>query len=80
MKMANGMEHDMHGMDGMEHDVHGMDHSMHDRSAMEHADAPAVRKNCQALALYIERHRERQQTTYSFDSALLQKFSRGKAT
>ena len=31
------------------------------------------------IELAIERHRERQQTTYSFDSALLQKFSRGKA-
>jgi D-alanine-D-alanine ligase len=29
--------------------------------------------------LAIERHQERQQTSYSFDSALLQKFSRGKA-
>ncbi|MGE3269338.1 MAG: D-alanine--D-alanine ligase family protein, partial [Chloroflexota bacterium] len=32
------------------------------------------------LELALERHRERQQTTFSFDSALLQKFSRGKAT
>ena len=32
------------------------------------------------LSLAIERHRERQQTTYSFDSALLQTFSRGKAS
>jgi D-alanine-D-alanine ligase len=32
------------------------------------------------IELALERHRERQQTTYSFDSALLQKFSRGKAT
>lgn len=31
------------------------------------------------IDLALERHRERQQTTYSFDSALLQKFSRGKA-
>ncbi|HZO28883.1 MAG TPA: D-alanine--D-alanine ligase family protein [Chloroflexota bacterium] len=31
------------------------------------------------IALALERHRERQQTTYNFDSALLQKFSRGKA-
>ena len=31
------------------------------------------------IELALERHRERQQTTYSFDSALLQKFSRGKA-
>jgi D-alanine-D-alanine ligase len=30
------------------------------------------------IELALERHRERQQTTYSFDSALLQKFSRGK--
>jgi D-alanine-D-alanine ligase len=32
------------------------------------------------IELALERHRERQQTTYSFDSALLQKFSRGKAS
>ena len=32
------------------------------------------------IDLALERHRERQQTTYNFDSALLQKFSRGKAT
>jgi D-alanine-D-alanine ligase len=32
------------------------------------------------IDLGLERHRERQQTTFSFDSALLQKFSRGKAT
>jgi D-alanine-D-alanine ligase len=31
------------------------------------------------IELALERRRERQQTTYSFDSALLQKFSRGKA-
>jgi hypothetical protein len=31
------------------------------------------------IDLALERHRERQQTTYNFDSALLQKFSRGKA-
>lgn len=31
------------------------------------------------IELALERHRERQQTTFSFDSALLQKFSRGKA-
>ncbi|MCC7367717.1 MAG: D-alanine--D-alanine ligase [Chloroflexi bacterium] len=31
------------------------------------------------VTLALERHRERQQTTFSFDSALLQKFSRGKA-
>jgi D-alanine-D-alanine ligase len=31
------------------------------------------------IDLALERHRERQQTTFSFDSALLQKFSRGKA-
>jgi D-alanine-D-alanine ligase len=31
------------------------------------------------IELALERYRERQQTTYSFDSALLQKFSRGKA-
>ena len=31
------------------------------------------------IELALERHRERQHTTYSFDSALLQKFSRGKA-
>lgn len=31
------------------------------------------------LTLALERHRERQQTTFSFDSALLQKFSKGKA-
>jgi D-alanine-D-alanine ligase len=30
------------------------------------------------IELALERHRERQQTTYSFDSALLAKFSRGK--
>jgi D-alanine-D-alanine ligase len=32
------------------------------------------------IELALERHRERQQTTYSFDSALLQKVSRGKAS
>ena len=32
------------------------------------------------IDLAFERHRERQQTTYSFDSTLLQKFSRGKAS
>jgi D-alanine-D-alanine ligase len=32
------------------------------------------------IELAQERHRERQLTTYSFDSALLQKFSKGKAT
>jgi D-alanine-D-alanine ligase len=32
------------------------------------------------IDLGIERHRERQQTTYSYDSALLQKLSKGKAT
>ena len=31
------------------------------------------------IELALERHRERQQTTYSFDSSLLQTFSRGKA-
>ena len=31
------------------------------------------------IELALERHRERQQTTYSYDSALLQKLSRGKA-
>jgi D-alanine-D-alanine ligase len=31
------------------------------------------------IELALERHRERQQTSYSFDSSLLQKFSRGKA-
>jgi D-alanine-D-alanine ligase len=32
------------------------------------------------IELALERHRERQQTTYSYDSALLQKLSSGKAT
>jgi len=32
------------------------------------------------IDLALERHRERQQTTYSYDSALLQKLSKGKAT
>ena len=32
------------------------------------------------IDLAFDRHRERQQTTHSFDSALLQKFSRGKGT
>jgi len=31
------------------------------------------------IELGLERHRERQQTTYSYDSALLQKLSSGKA-
>jgi D-alanine-D-alanine ligase len=32
------------------------------------------------IDLALERHRERQQTTYSYDSALLQKMSRGKGS
>ncbi len=32
------------------------------------------------IDLALERHHERQQTSYSFDSALLQKFSKGKAS